>query len=237
MEIIPAIDLRHGKCVRLYQGDYAQETVFSEDPVAIALRWQAAGAKRLHLVDLDGAAAGEPQNMAAIQQIVGTLTIPVQVGGGIRRLKIAEQMLEMGVQRVIFGTAAVQEPALIKKACRRFGPAIIVSIDARDGLVSTQGWLEQSSVTAAELVQRMTKLGVERFIYTDIGRDGTLTGPNLEAIEALKTTTNLPIIVAGGISSVNHIKRLNQIGVEGVIMGKALYTGDIDLREALAAVG
>jgi phosphoribosylformimino-5-aminoimidazole carboxamide ribotide isomerase len=237
MEIIPAIDLRHGKCVRLYQGDYAQETVFSEDPVGMAQRWQAEGAKRLHLVDLDGAAAGEPRNTAAIQQIVGVVRIAVQVGGGIRRLEIVKQLLQIGVQRVILGTAAVQEPALVEEACRRFGPAIIVSVDARDGFVSTHGWLEESRITAAELVQRMTKLGVERFIYTDVARDGTLTGPNFEAIEALQATTHLPIIVAGGISAVSHIQRLSQIGVEGAIVGTALYTGDIDLAEALAAVG
>ncbi len=236
MEIIPAIDLRRGKCVRLYQGDYAQETVFSDDPVAMALRWQLEGAARLHLVDLDGAATGEPQNSATVQQIVRAVTIPVQVGGGIRRLELVEEMLQMGVQRVILGTAAVQAPALVEEACRRIGPAIIVSIDARDGLVNTLGWLESSNVTAAELITRMTKLGVERFIYTDIGRDGTLTEPNFEAIGALKTTTDLPIIVAGGISSRNHIQRLDQIGVEGVIIGKALYTGDINLKEALAAV-
>lgn len=150
MEVIPAIDLRDGKCVRLYQGDYAQETVFSNDPAGMAQRWQAAGANRLHLVDLDGAAAGEPRNIAAIQQIAGKVAIPVQVGGGIRRLEIVEQMLLMGVQRVILGTAAVREPALVQEACRRFGQAIIVSIDARDGFASTQGWLESSSITALE---------------------------------------------------------------------------------------
>ena len=236
MEVIPAIDLREGKCVRLYQGDYARETVFSADPVGVALRWQAKGAKWLHLVDLDGAAAGEPRNIAAIEQIVSAVGIPVQLGGGIRRLETIEQMLQMGVQRLILGTAAIQEPALVQEACQRFGQGIIVSIDARDGLVATQGWREKSSTAATELVQGMAALGAKRFIYTEIARDGTLTGPNFKSIEELLTVTDLPIIVAGGISSISHLQRLSQLGVEGAIVGKALYTDDIDLGEALASV-
>ena len=236
MEVIPAIDLRGGKCVRLYQGDYSQETVFSEDPVGIALHWQSLGALRLHLVDLDGAAKGELCHLSIISEMAKVVKIPVQVGGGIRQLETIEQLLAAGVGRVILGTTAVENPQLVKEACHGFGEAIIVGIDARDGYVCTQGWQKKTSITAAELVQEMATLGVRRFIYTDITRDGTLTQPNFEVIAELVSKTSLPIIASGGVSSTSHLERLSQLDVEGVIVGRALYTKDIKLEEALAVI-
>lgn len=232
MEIIPAIDLRGGKCVRLYQGDYEKETVFSDDPVSVALRWQSEGAKRLHLVDLDGAAKGELCNLDAIEKIVAAIEIPVQVGGGVRSLETIEQLLELGVGRAILGTVAVEDPDLAEEACRRFDEQIIIGIDARDGWVATRGWLQQSTITAGELTARMVGLGARRFIYTDISRDGTLTSPNFEAVADLLSQVSVPVIAAGGISSVEHLTRLAALGVEGAIVGRAIYTGDVKLAEA-----
>ncbi|MCK4696888.1 MAG: 1-(5-phosphoribosyl)-5-[(5-phosphoribosylamino)methylideneamino] imidazole-4-carboxamide isomerase, partial [Dehalococcoidia bacterium] len=178
MEVIPAIDLKGGKCVRLYQGDYRQETVFSEEPIDIAWRWQSLGARRLHIVDLDGAAKGELCHISLIEEIARAVPIPLQLGGGLRRIEAIAQALELGVACAILGTAAIEDHALIQEACNRFGNRIIVSIDARDGYVATHGWQERTEVTAIELVQRMASIGVERLIYTDIARDGTLTEPN-----------------------------------------------------------
>ena len=236
MEIIPAIDLRNGKCVRLFQGDYGQETIFSDDPVSVALRWQSEGARRLHIVDLDGAAKGEPSNLEAIEDIIAAIDIPVQVGGGIRSIETIEQLFAAGVERAILGTVAVEKPDLVKEACQRFGDQIIVSIDAKDRMVATRGWLQKSTVTASELASKMIELGVMRFIYTDISRDGTLTSPNFEAIAELLSQVNVPVIAAGGISSVQHLTRLAELGVEGAIVGKAIYTGDVKLGEAFKAI-
>ena len=236
MEIIPAIDLRNGKCVRLYQGDYGKETVFSNKPVEIALRWQSEGARRIHIVDLDGAARGEPGNLETIEDMIAAIDIPVQFGGGIRSIETIEQLFAAGVERAILGTVAVEKPDLVKEACQRFGDRIIISIDARDRWVATRGWLQKSTVTASELANRMADLGVKRFIYTDISRDGTLTSPNFEAIAELLSQVNVPVIAAGGISSVYHMTRLAELGVEGAIVGKAIYTGDVKLGEAFKAI-
>jgi len=236
MEIIPAIDLRNGKCVRLYQGDYGKETVFSDDPVSMALRWQSEGARRLHIVDLDGAARGEPVNLETIEDIIAAIDIPVEVGGGIRSLETIEKLLNAGIDRAILGTVAVEKPDLAEEACRRFGEQIIVSIDARDRMVATRGWLQESRVTAVELARRMGELGVKRFIYTDISRDGTLTSPNFEAISELLSQVDVPVIAAGGISSVHHLTELAGLGVEGAIVGKAMYTGDVKLAEAFKTI-
>jgi len=233
MEIIPAIDLRQGKCVRLYQGDYGQETVFSEDPIAVARHWQSLGARRLHIVDLDGAYEGELCHASLVAEMARSVKIPLQLGGGLRRLEAVEQVLEFGVERAILGTAAIEDIALIREACYRFGERVIVSIDARDGFVATHGWRERTTITAIELVESMASLGVKRFIYTDIARDGTLTEPNFGAIADLLGKTSLPVIASGGISSLEHLKRLARLGVEGAIVGRALYTGDVDLKEAL----
>ena len=236
MEIIPAIDLRNGKCVRLYQGDYGKETVFSNKPVEIALRWQSEGARRIHIVDLDGAARGEPGNLETIEDMIAAIDIPVQFGGGIRSIETIEQLFAAGVERAILGTVAVEKPDLVKEACQKFSDRIIISIDAKDRMVATRGWLQKSTVTAGELASKMIEIGVTRFIYTDISRDGTLTSPNFEAIAEILSQVNVPVIAAGGISSVQHLTRLAELGVEGAIVGKAIYTGDVKLGEAIKAI-
>jgi phosphoribosylformimino-5-aminoimidazole carboxamide ribotide isomerase len=236
MEIIPAIDLRGGKCVRLYQGDYNQETVFSEDPVDTAKHWQSLGARRIHIVDLDGAAKGMTCHFDAISSIAGAVTIPVQVGGGIRTVESIEKLLGAGVDRVILGTAAIENKDMVKESCRRFGSRIIAGVDARDGYVATRGWIESSKVTAIELIKNMRDAGVGRIVYTDISRDGTLTEPNFAAIEDLIVTVDVKIIAAGGIASIEHLSRLAHIGIEGAIVGRAIYTGHIDLKKALESI-
>jgi len=236
MEVIPAIDLRGGRCVRLLQGDYEKETVFSEDPVGMARHWEEQGAPQLHVVDLDGAREGRPANEAIIAAIARAVSIPIQVGGGIRSIEAIERLLAMRVRRVVLGTVAVEEPELVGEACRRFGEAIVVGIDAREGKVAVRGWRKASSMSAVELLQHMAALGVGRFIYTDISRDGTLSGPNLQALRELKRNTALPIIASGGVASLDHLRQLKDISVEGALVGRALYTGQLDLREALRVV-
>ena len=234
MEIIPAVDIKGGKCVRLYQGDYGRETVFAEDPVAMALDWQSQGATWLHLVDLDGAASGEPRNIAVVEAIVKKVNLPMQLGGGVRDEVAVSRLLDIGVNRVILGTVAVENPELVKSLCQKYGEAIVVGIDARDGYVATHGWITGTEIKALELGLKMEAIGVRRIIYTDIKRDGTLTEPGFEAIAEMVKSVNLPIIAAGGISALSHLRKLKGLGVEGAIVGKALYTGDINLREALA---
>lgn len=234
MEIIPAIDLLRGKCVRLYMGDYAKETVYCDDPVKMARQWEQQGAQRLHVVDLDGALRGEPSHLDVIGEIIRSVKIPVQVGGGIRRILTAERLIRLGAKRIVLGTAAIENPDFVAEACRRFGDSVVVSIDASDGLVAIRGWKARSTVPATDLVRSMTSAGVKRFIYTDIGRDGTLSEPNFDSIADLVRKTSVPIIASGGVGSLEHIKRLETLGVEGVIVGKALYTGDVRLEEALS---
>lgn len=231
MIVIPAIDLRGGRCVRLVQGDYDRETVFDDDPVAVARRWQAAGATWLHVVDLDGARDGLPRQRDTIAAIVEALGIPVQVGGGIRSAGHAAALLESGVQRIIIGTAAVTDPELVRELLAEWGASrIVIGIDARDGMVATQGWLETSSVQAHDLIVQMAEMGVERVVYTDIERDGMLSSPNFEAMAAA-TGLGVEIIASGGVSSVDDLRRLATIpGVEAVIVGRALYTGDVVLQ-------
>jgi phosphoribosylformimino-5-aminoimidazole carboxamide ribotide isomerase len=238
MEVIPAIDLKDGRCVRLFQGDFDQETVFSDDPLAMALSWQEQGGHRLHLVDLDGAVQGKPVHLEVISAIVRGLDIPVQVGGGIRDMAAADAWLEAGVDRVVIGTAAVNDPDMVKEVCRKHSARrVVVSVDAKDGLVAVNGWKETSSVTVLELAHQMAGLGVERLLYTDIARDGALTGPNLTTNARLAKETGLAVLASGGVATVEHIKELVPTGVEGVIVGRALYTGAVSLPEALAAVG
>jgi phosphoribosylformimino-5-aminoimidazole carboxamide ribotide isomerase len=236
MEVIPAIDLKSGHCVRLYQGDYQKETVYSDDPLSVALAWQEQGAPRLHLVDLDGAALGRPTNLEAITAIIKRLDIPVQVGGGIRDMETAEILLLAGVGRVVIGTAAIEEPSLVEGFCRKHGSErVVVAVDARNGQVAIKGWREDTQVSALELARQMAGLGVCRLLYTDISRDGTLTGPNLDANALLVQKTGLAVLASGGIASLEHIRRLAATGVEGAIIGRALYTGDIKLAEAIAS--
>lgn len=229
--------MRGGRCVRLHQGNYDEETVFSDDPLDVALRWQSMGAPRLHIVDLDGAASGELQNLAIIEQIAGALLVPAQLGGGIRHITTIERLLRAGIERVILGTAAVEDPDLVREACRKYQECIIIGIDARDGMAATHGWRQGTTVKATDLAVAMVKLGARRFIYTDISRDGTLTEPNFSAIDEMIDVLRLPVIAAGGISSLNHLRMLQKLGAEGAIIGKALYTGAINLRQALALSG
>ena len=237
MEVIPAIDLKDGRCVRLFQGDFNQETVFSDDPLATALSWQEQGGRRLHLVDLDGAVRGKPAHLEVISSIVRGLDIPVQVGGGIRDLAAAEAWLDAGADRVVIGTAAVRDPDLVQEVCRKHGSErVVVSLDAKDGLVALQGWTEASTVTVLELARRMAQIGVVRLLYTDISRDGALTGPDIRTNAQLARETGLAVLASGGVASIEHIKELLPTGVEGVIVGRALYTGAVDLAEAVAAV-
>jgi phosphoribosylformimino-5-aminoimidazole carboxamide ribotide isomerase len=240
MEIIPAIDIRGGRCVRLDQGDYDRETVFADDPVAVARRWEAAGVKRLHVVDLDGARDGKPQNEDVIRSVIGAVSVAVQVGGGARDIAVIDRYVKAGADRVAMGTAAVKDQTTLVNAVSLFRERIIVGVDARDGMVATEGWRETSEVGALELVRQLSEFGVERIFYTDISRDGMLGGPNFLAIqEVVEHAGGLPspmaVIASGGVSAVEHVERLRLIGVEGVIIGTALYTGALDIAEALAA--
>jgi len=203
----------------------------------VALHWQSLGALRLHVVDLDGAATGELKHFEIIKDIATALLIPVEVGGGIRRFRTIEKLLGAGVDRVILGTAALEDQKLVSEACLRFQESIIISIDSREGLASSHGWQQDSDLSTIELAESMTKLGARRFIYTDISRDGTLTEPNFASISELISATRLPVIAAGGISLISHLKVLSKLGCEGAIVGRALYTGAINLKEALAVVG
>ncbi len=231
MMVIPAIDLRDGRCVRLLQGDFAQETVYGDDPVAMAQRWQAAGAAMLHVVDLDGARAGAPVQAEIIAAMTQTLTIPVQVGGGIRSLADLERLFAGGVARAVLGTAALEDRDFLAAAIACWGgERIILGLDARDGRVATRGWLETSTTTAIDLARELTPLGLQRVIYTDIGRDGTLHEPNYAALAELVAATPLAVIASGGVARRDDLTKLAAMpGIEAVIVGRALYTGDLIL--------
>ena len=240
MEVIPAIDLLEGRCVRLYQGNYEQSQVFSENPVEFAQQWEAQGVTRLHIVDLDGAKAGRIVNLEAITAIVETVSVPVEVGGGLRSRDSVKQLLNLGVQWVILGTIAVEQPQLVEELCQQFPGQIITGIDARNGKVATHGWLETSELLATQLAVRMQEYGAAGVIYTDIYRDGTLSGPNLDALREISEIIGIPVIASGGISSITDLLSLLALehqGVIGAIIGRALYTGDISLTTALRAVG
>jgi phosphoribosylformimino-5-aminoimidazole carboxamide ribotide isomerase len=226
--------------VRLDQGDYDRETVFADDPVEVAQRWEKAGAKRLHVVDLDGARDGKPQNEDVIRRVIEAVSVAVQVGGGVRDISVIDRYLKAGADRVAMGSAAVKDQTTLVNAVSLFRERIIVGVDARDGMVATEGWRETSAMRALDLVRQLSEFGVERIFFTDISRDGMLGGPNFTAIqEVVEHAAGLPspmvVIAAGGISAVEHLKRLRLIGVEGAIIGTALYTGDLDIGEALAA--
>ena len=238
MIIFPAIDLCDGKCVRLLRGDFAQETVYSDRPEETALRWQREGAEFLHVVDLDGALAGEPRNTDAIKSILSAVRIPIEVGGGIRSLETIEKTLELGVHRVILGSAAVQNRDLVKEACHRYGDRIAVGIDAKDGIVAIDGWGVLGGISAIELAQELSSFGLKIIIYTDIARDGTLSGVNIEATSKLAAESGVDIIASGGVRSLEDIhalKKLESEGIIGVIAGKSIYEGTLSLSEAIAA--
>ena len=236
MEIIPAVDIRGGKCVQLAQGDYARERVYNTDPVAAALEWQSLGATRLHVVDLDGARDGKPVNRPVVERIVAALKIPVEAGGGIRSVEDALGYAHAGVDRVILGTAAVEDVVLVQSLADALGDRLAIGIDARDGAVMTRGWLSSGHVNAIDLACRLSGAGVGRFIYTDISRDGMLQGPNTCALQDFIAAAGCPVIASGGISSVEHLEEVAAAGAEGAIVGTALYEGRFTLSEAQAAL-
>ena len=237
MIIYPAIDIRGGRCVRLTEGRFDAETVFADDPTEMALKWAGLGAEFLHLVDLDGALAGEGKNVPVIERILQSVSIPVQLGGGIRNLETIEKLLSLGVTRLILGSAAVKNPQLVEEACKKYPGHIAVGIDAKNGDVAIEGWGKGSGVAATELAKKMAAYGVETIIYTDISRDGMLSGVNVEATAALARACGVPIIASGGVASLEDIRRVKAVesdGVQGCIIGKAIYTGAVDLKAALA---
>ena len=239
MLLIPAIDLKDGHCVRLIQGDMDQSTVFSEDPADMALQWVNKGARRLHLVDLNGAFAGKPQNFSAIRSILKAVgdDIPVQLGGGIRDLDTIEKYIDGGIRYIIIGTAAVKNPGFLKDACSAFGGHIIVGLDAKDGKVATDGWSKLTGHEVVDLAKKFEDYGVESIIYTDIGRDGMLSGINIDATVKLAQALTIPVIASGGLSNMKDIEGLCAVedeGIEGVICGRAIYSGDLDFEKAQA---
>ena len=236
MIIFPAIDILGGKCVRLFKGQFDQQTVFADDPLEMALKWQEAGAKYLHLVDLDGAKSGMPSNLSVIERIVSNIDIPIQLGGGIRNLQTIESFLNIGISRVILGSIAVKSPELVALACEKYDEKIVVGIDAKDSLVQIEGWGVSGNIQAEQLAKKMSSLGVKRIIYTDISRDGVLSGVNIESTVKLAEAAQIKVIASGGVKGIEDIENLKKVeskGIEGVIVGKAIYTGSLDLKEAL----
>ncbi len=236
MIVIPAIDLSEGQVVRLERGEMAKRTVYSDDPAAMARQWEAHGAGRMHVVDLDGAIAGRPVNLEALRAICEAIEIPVDMGGGLRTLDDIETVLALGVRWVLLGTSALTSPEVLEAAIARFGDAVCVSVDARDGRVAIEGWVETSDISALEFARRVEAMGVREIVHTDISRDGMLTGPNLPALREIAENTSLRIIAAGGVKSLDDIralKELEPLGVIGAISGRAIYTGDLPLREAV----
>jgi phosphoribosylformimino-5-aminoimidazole carboxamide ribotide isomerase len=234
-DVIPAIDIRGGRCVRLLHGDYARETAYSDDPVGMAVRWQDLGAPLIHVVDLDGAKDGQPQNADLIAGICAAVNVPVEVSGGMRTLNIVRGAVERGATRVQLGSAAVSDPELVREACAALPGVIVISIDAKDGEVMTDGWTRGSGVRAIDLARQVVELGAPRIMYTDIGRDGALQGPNIAALAEMVSAVPVPVIASGGITTIDQLLQVIATGCEGAIIGKALYEGAIDLREALAA--
>jgi phosphoribosylformimino-5-aminoimidazole carboxamide ribotide isomerase len=238
MIVYPAIDLRAGRCVRLTQGDFARETVYGDDPIVVARRWEALGARWLHVVDLDGARAGRPAQAPLVAAICAAVRIPVQVGGGLRDGAAVETVLEGGAARVVLGTVAVREPALCARLCRAWPGRVAVGIDARDGVARVAGWLEGGAVEATALARNAARNGAAAIVYTDIGRDGTEQGPDLAGTRAVARAAGIPVIASGGVGSLEHVRAVAALaadGVAGVIVGRALYTGAVGLSEALAS--
>ena len=236
MLILPAIDLIEGRCVRLRQGKLSSERVYSKEPVAVAELWELKGAERLHIIDLDGAFEGKPQNLKVVKRIAKSIKIPIQFGGGVRNLRTIKEVLDCGVEYVILGTSAISKPEFVKKAVKKFGKRIIVGIDASNLKVRVRGWEKKTRKTAPVLAKEMERLGVENIIFTDIKRDGTLRGPNISQIKKMLKAVNTPLVVSGGISSLEDIRKLKPLekkGLSGVIIGKALYAGNVDLEEAI----
>ena len=235
MKIYPAIDIKDGKCVRLLRGSFDDVTVYGDNPAEMARKWESLGGEYIHVVDLDGALKGHGVNAEAIKEICKTVNVPVQTGGGIRSISDIEAKLECGISRVIIGTKAVSDADFVKEAVKRYGDKIVIGIDAKDGMVAIEGWEKTSEYQAVEFAKKMEEIGVKTIIYTDIATDGTLMGPNVDAMREMVNNTNMDIIASGGIGNIEHIKALIPTGVEGVITGRALYTGNINLCDAIKA--
>lgn len=233
MRIYPAIDIIDGKCVRLTKGDYSKKTTYAENPIEVAKKWEDCGGEFIHVVDLDGAKSGDMPNFSLISEIAKSLSIPIEVGGGVRDIKCVEKYLNAGINRVILGTSALREPEFVKEAVKNFGERIVVGIDAKDGLVAVSGWEDVSQVLAIDFAKEMEDIGVKTIIYTDIATDGMLMGPNLQAMKEMTNAVSCDIVASGGVSSITDVENLTKIGVEGAIIGKALYTENIDLKEAI----
>lgn len=236
MYVIPAIDIRKGRCVRLVQGDLRDETVYSQEPVSVAKLWKLKGAKRLHVIDLDGAFSGKLANLDYVKEIIKATDLKVQVGGGIRDLKTIEKVLSIGVSSVILGTSAVQNKEFVKEAVKEYGKSIIAGIDAKKGMVAIKGWKQVTKVNTVDLAKEMVEMGVGSIIFTDIQRDGMLEGPNFKSTKELAVAVKVPVIISGGISSykdIENAKRLEKYGISSLIIGKALYTGKVDLKQAI----
>ena len=234
MIILPAIDIRNGKCVRLKQGDYNQETVYADSPIEMAMHWQEQGAEFLHLVDLDGAKEGKPTNFAIVSNIAARLNIPVEIGGGIRDRETIERYLDAGVNRLVIGTLALKEADWFREMCRQFPDRLVLGIDGRNGLVATEGWLETSQMLATDLAKKYVDLPLAALVYTDIAKDGMLAGPNIDEMEAMRQTVPFPLVVSGGIATLDDIRRLATCNFHSCIIGKALYENKFQLPEALA---
>lgn len=236
MIIIPAVDIKNGKCVRLFQGRLDSETVFSDDPAAMAKRWESEGAEIIHVIDLDGAVGKSPKNLNSIKRIIESVEAYIQVGGGIRTAKTVKMYLDLGVKRVIIGTEAIKNPEFVKDACKAFPDQIVVGIDARDGLVAIEGWTETTRIKAVDLARRFEDCGVAAINFTDIHRDGMETGPNIEATRHIAEAVSIPVVASGGVSTIEDIKKLmplEAVGVVGVITGRALYSGSLSLKAAI----
>lgn len=232
-EIIPAVDILGGKCVRLRQGRFEQKTVYFEDPLEAAKLWESKGARRLHVVDLDGARTGTPENLQIVKRIAKEVNIPIEVGGGVRRLDQIEELLKLGVDRIVLGTSAIFNPNLLSNVCERFADRIIVSVDAQGDNVVANGWTRVSSKNVLTLAAEAISLGVKRFVYTDISKDGMLAGPNFIAIQKFASSVSVPVIASGGVTTKEDVERLKQLSLEGCIIGQALYTGAIKLEDIL----
>lgn len=236
MRIYPAIDIKDGKCVRLFKGQFSDVTVYGDSPAEMAKKWEAQGGEYIHVVDLDGALRGQGVNADIIKNICSSVNVPVQTGGGIRTMEDIEAKLSCGISRVIIGTKAVSDSEFVKRAIDKYGEKIVIGIDAKDGMVAIEGWEKTSNFTAVEFAEKMVSIGVRTIVYTDIATDGTLAGPNVSAMSEMVKAVNADIIASGGIGSLEHIKSLMPTGVEGVIVGKALYTEKVNLTEAVKAV-
>lgn len=234
MIILPAIDLKDGKCVRLYKGEESSTHVVADSAIEMALTFERSGAKYIHMVDLDGAFSGSQKNLGTIEEVVKSVSIPVEVGGGIRNMEVVEKLISIGVSRVILGTAALKDEEFLKEAVKKYGDKIAVGIDFKDGKVAIKGWVEVTEVGYLEFAAKLEALGVKTIIVTDISKDGTLEGPNLDMLKDLKEKVNIDIIASGGIRDIENIKSLSSLGVYGAITGKAIYSGTLDLKEAIA---